>query len=1447
MDPGDPESRQDESAIPVFEPTMEQFADFYRFCEAIDSWGMRTGIVKVIPPKEWIEKLPSIRAPDVSRQEQETGASPGSLPTLESVRIKSAIAQHFSPAFKPGLWRQTNITRPAKVWDAKQWSDVCQSLSGPTMARIKELVEIRRGLEQGVDPDAIKDAPNGIRTRSGRGRPCAASNDVQIASSTSPQKKRKRSDTKTPRASASAFAPVSPSAQSAEQSNDNCAPVVDRPASDSASPHAELSRETSEGVSTQAPAAAASKPKTGYLTSPEEWASFDPDTAWLKEWKREDAETSPRPEDWTMVACREIEGEYWRGLNFGKPPMYGADLKGTLFTPATKAWNVNSLDNLLTRLKLRRKIAGVTDPYLYFGMWRATFAWHVEDMDLYSINYIHFGAPKQWYAIPQRDRLRFETALASAFPADARRCSQFMRHKSFLASPTFLAANNIRPLKLVQHAREFVITYPFGYHSGFNLGFNCAESVNFALDSWLDIGRKAKACECEDAQQSVKMDVDALLEESEELKRAERRKEERERVKLERAQNDELRKAAAKARRAEHKRSQKQAAALDGSVSSAAKPRKRSRKSDIADTLPCVFCPSLSAEDVVNIPPEQPTSENEKADSVSPPRSLQAHRFCANSIPECWVQCEADTGRDEVRGYYTIAKARWNLKCSICSPASARYGCAVQCTFGNCAKAAHPTCAAHEASGWMMDMLTSVEADRLEARGAFGTKSKKAKKNAGVSLIESANDADATSGAAVTNPLPLGHELDESRSAYEVAVKSEQEVSAVFGAPSSSERMVVLCRGHNPAAKQAKQMRKTRHLRECALRLRPGSRIKVKTNGGIWETTLIALKDAPNAMSEGEALVDDAKGPRRVIKWSRIVFPPDIVAPVSQASDHEGEAGNASEHLSTASADITPISTLSFHGANLLSEAKFSLAKRQCTEQPLLGTVPGRLPGGVQPHCYSPVVMTARQSGKGRGSNEIGNREREDHQTRPAATATPVIASARGSAARPADAIVDNDAWSVAPLGAHTSSSRVLIGSSFNSTLITPANINPLHPYAMTKGPGYGYGTNSFGHHSLVPVRQKVFPAIKTPKFRHLRRRNSDSRLDHAIIPRTDSPKANPPSQHALASRCPPLGQRGPYSPPEQSLQPTYSSQSGDLHHDIYSRPPMFTRFLALDRSPIRHHHEQPLPPALPQDGDWILRGPTGIPRDRKVEPPEAASFLSPRRSHEEAYGETQDGLAALASLTRGDAVSPSRVIHNHHAAAPNFSREPPPTVYSVSSVPPLPPVPPVTQFHSFVGREEPSVRLQVMAPLPTIRTCDEEHGPRTSLSGSCSREQPAMDHHPPRLVRALPPTSSHFPARHSMSGPATGLDIRSDPYYAPSFAQNFERERRLSERDLVQRERDWELGKREHWDWQLHNRHRECERDAEHHNREHECEGMLWERHQCLHHPYDSRPPHIQ
>lgn len=114
------------------------------------------------------------------------------------------------------------------------------------------------------------------------------------------------------------------------------------------------------------------------------WENFDPDTNWLP--------PGTTASDYTPAFVSSLERIYWRTCGLGKPALYGADMAGSLFDHTTTNWNVANLPSLLSRLVPRNmKIPGVNTPYLYFGMWRATFAWHVEDMDLFSINYIHWG------------------------------------------------------------------------------------------------------------------------------------------------------------------------------------------------------------------------------------------------------------------------------------------------------------------------------------------------------------------------------------------------------------------------------------------------------------------------------------------------------------------------------------------------------------------------------------------------------------------------------------------------------------------------------------------------------------------------------------------------------------------------------------------------------------------------------------------------------------------------------------------------------------------------------------------------------------------------------------------------------------------------------------------------------------------------------------------------
>ncbi|XP_053684667.1 lysine-specific demethylase 4A-like [Sabethes cyaneus] len=204
----------------------------------------------------------------------------------------------------------------------------------------------------------------------------------------------------------------------------------------------------------------------------------------------------------------DLERKYWKNITY-VAPIYGADVCGSITDDDCNVWNINRLGTILDFVNQDYGISidGVNTAYLYFGMWKTTFAWHTEDMDLYSINYLHFGAPKTWYAVPPEHGRKLEKLANSCFPASFQTCPAYLRHKMTLISPQILKQHNIPFDKITQEENEIMITFPFGYHAGFNHGFNCAESTNFALQRWIEYGKRATQCYCSSDMVKISMDT----------------------------------------------------------------------------------------------------------------------------------------------------------------------------------------------------------------------------------------------------------------------------------------------------------------------------------------------------------------------------------------------------------------------------------------------------------------------------------------------------------------------------------------------------------------------------------------------------------------------------------------------------------------------------------------------------------------------------------------------------------------------------------------------------------------------------------------------------------------------------------------------------------------------------------------------------------------------------
>ncbi|KAF2118907.1 hypothetical protein BDV96DRAFT_487608 [Lophiotrema nucula] len=618
--------------IPVFKPTMDQFRNFKKFIDKIDRYGMKSGIVKVVPPKEWRESLP-----DLSE-------------AVKTIKVKNPIMQEF--AGQHGIYTQANIEKQ-RSYNLPEWRSLTYEPHHQPPAKRGER---RKAAE----------APS--RTRSTRAQATAPTDSDGTATPKRGPGRPRRRGAKTE--------------EKAEEDDVEVPPTPKSPGNDEPEPKKKAStrkikKEDQDETTPTKPKGRQPKASTSSRRMNNRTAMAE----FIDEKAFENFDYHlPGLEEFSIERCKELEDNYWKTINYGQP-MYGADMPGSLFDDTTTSWNVAKLPNLLD--VLGTKVPGVNTAYLYLGMWKATFAWHLEDVDLYSINYIHFGAPKQWYSISQEDARRFEAAMKNIWPRDAKNCSQFLRHKTYLISPAQLEKQfNIKVNRLVHYEGEFVITYPYGYHSGYNLGYNCAESVNFANESWLNFGRIAKKCECE--SDSVWVNVNEI----ERKLRGEPTPEYYEETDSEEEEDDEHhlpspppsvagkkkpgRKPAGKRKRGKEEPQE------------APKPKKMRRiKIRIRiprGGMPCVLCPN----------------DVEYDELLPTDNGMKAHRLCADYTPETYISAKPN---ETVCNVANIGKDRLELKCNYCR---SKRGAVFQCSQKKCTRAFHATCAV--AAGVQVDL-----------------------------------------------------------------------------------------------------------------------------------------------------------------------------------------------------------------------------------------------------------------------------------------------------------------------------------------------------------------------------------------------------------------------------------------------------------------------------------------------------------------------------------------------------------------------------------------------------------------------------------------------------------------------------------------------------------------------------------------------------------------------
>jgi hypothetical protein len=299
---------------------MEEFEDFEGYVNKIECWGSRSGIVKVIPPKEWlVSRLCKCLTKQLINRRGRTDALPPMKDQLSPVKIKSPIEQHMLG--RGGLFRQENIEK-RRIMSVREWAELCgkeefcapgvndvglhaRSVSGKTRPSRKgrKRAEITKSENAEPDPEGDcfelkQEAPDEDQQLDDVASLIVSPPYSAIVQATptvdhDPDADSKSTGSDPQDTDMGSVQPVS--------EEDKLQPKPKRPAQTREVREANLAERTARDEA--------------FLET------FDPHSHWLPQ--------NTTAADYTPEFCQKLERQYWRNCGLGRPAWYGADTQGS--------------------------------------------------------------------------------------------------------------------------------------------------------------------------------------------------------------------------------------------------------------------------------------------------------------------------------------------------------------------------------------------------------------------------------------------------------------------------------------------------------------------------------------------------------------------------------------------------------------------------------------------------------------------------------------------------------------------------------------------------------------------------------------------------------------------------------------------------------------------------------------------------------------------------------------------------------------------------------------------------------------------------------------------------------------------------------------------------------------------------------------------------------------